>query len=310
MTDEWSTELSALKTELVERVRDMSRPAKPLSTDTSCCLFPRLTVDVVLFDVYGTLFMSEAGDIEAEPGDAQQRAFSRAAGEVGLCFAGEAETAAEQALSAYYRDLGEARVAASQEGVDHPEPDVRDVWYHALCRLARDGMLETPPSRRDVLRLITVLECLDNPVWPMPGLAGMLAGLRRSGHILGIVSNAQFYTPLLFPALMKAEPGELGFDPELCSYSFRHGVKKPSAQLYLPVLDTVQRKYGVAPGSVLMVGNDRLKDIAPAADAGCRTALFAGDRRSLRLRSGESACRGREPDLVLTDLAQLPAAVT
>jgi putative hydrolase of the HAD superfamily len=53
------------------------------------------------------------------------------------------------------------------------------------------------------------------------------------------------------------------------------------------------------------VGNDMLKDIWPAARLGCKTALFAGDRRSLRLREDDERCRELEPDLVVDDLSQL-----
>jgi hypothetical protein len=35
------------------------------------------------------------------------------------------------------------------------------------------------------------------------------------------------------------------------------------------------------------------------------TALFAGDRRSLRLRKDDPSCRLLTPDLVITDLGQL-----
>jgi putative hydrolase of the HAD superfamily len=62
---------------------------------------------------------------------------------------------------------------------------------------------------------------------------------------------------------------------------------------------------GVEPSAVLYVGNDMLKDIHPARSVGFRTALFAGDRRSLRLRQEDSRCRKLSPDLIVTDLGQL-----
>jgi putative hydrolase of the HAD superfamily len=39
---------------------------------------------------------------------------------------------------------------------------------------------------------------------------------------------------------------------------------------------------------------------------GFRTALFAGDRESLRLREDDNRCSEVEPDLVLTKMTQLP----
>jgi putative hydrolase of the HAD superfamily len=50
-----------------------------------------------------------------------------------------------------------------------------------------------------------------------------------------------------------------------------------------------------------------LNDISTASAAGCRTALFAGDRRSLRLREGENTV---EPDMIITGLTELESLIT
>jgi putative hydrolase of the HAD superfamily len=62
---------------------------------------------------------------------------------------------------------------------------------------------------------------------------------------------------------------------------------------------------GIRHDEVLYVGNDMLNDIMPANSVGFRTALFAGDARSLRLREDEPSVRGSTPDLVVTDLLDL-----
>ena len=48
-----------------------------------------------------------------------------------------------------------------------------------------------------------------------------------------------------------------------------------------------------------------LNDIAAAAAVGFCTALFAGDQRSLRLRTNDKRVGNVQPDLVLTELPQL-----
>jgi putative hydrolase of the HAD superfamily len=48
-----------------------------------------------------------------------------------------------------------------------------------------------------------------------------------------------------------------------------------------------------------------LNDIFPAKITGFQTALFAGDKRSLRRRTDDPRCRNLKPDLVVTDLGQL-----
>lgn len=64
-------------------------------------------------------------------------------------------------------------------------------------------------------------------------------------------------------------------------------------------------KWSISPGSTLYVGNDMLNDIHPAKSVGFQTALFAGDKRSLRIRREHPLCKNISPDLILTDLKQL-----
>jgi putative hydrolase of the HAD superfamily len=48
-----------------------------------------------------------------------------------------------------------------------------------------------------------------------------------------------------------------------------------------------------------------LNDIYPAKNTEFKTALFAGDSRSLRLRQEDKRCEDLLPDIVITDLIQL-----
>jgi putative hydrolase of the HAD superfamily len=60
---------------------------------------------------------------------------------------------------------------------------------------------------------------------------------------------------------------------------------------------------------VLYVGNDMLHDVLPAAAMGFRTALFAGDRRSLRRREGDARVASVTPDVVVLQLRDLLSCV-
>jgi putative hydrolase of the HAD superfamily len=149
----------------------------------------------------------------------------------------------------------------------------------------------------------------------MPGAGATLAALRRGGLPLGIVSNAQFYTPWLFPVHFGAGLRALGFRPRLCAWSYRSRCAKPSASLFRGPLRSLQRR-GIPASATLVVGNDRRNDIDPAVRLGCRTALFAGDARSYRPREGEAdrlEPPGRSPepaaDLLLAALPQLLEAL-
>jgi putative hydrolase of the HAD superfamily len=150
------------------------------------------------------------------------------------------------------------------------------------------------------------LEQATNPVSEMPGAAEVIRGLSSAGIAVGLVSNAQFYTVPVLEECFGASLTEISIDPELCRFSYQDRRAKPDPVLFESVRDRLIG-HGVSPERVLFVGNDVRNDLEPAIAAGFRTALFAGDARSLRLR-------GRSPDdcgadVILTHLRQLSQVV-
>ena len=136
----------------------------------------------------------------------------------------------------------------------------------------------------------------------MPDAQPVIEELHRRGLVLGIVSNAQFYTPLLFEAFFLQSTEQLGFDPDLSFFSYQHRQAKPGTWLYEQLVDALAARE-LDPAQILYIGNDALKDIHPAAQLGFRTALFAGDERSLRLREDHKDLL--PPDAVITKLRQI-----
>jgi putative hydrolase of the HAD superfamily len=178
------------------------------------------------------------------------------------------------------------------------------VWRDCLHDLARTGALEASAKTLDIQLIAVEYEFRTNPCWPMPDVLECLSRLRAAGITLGIVSNAQFYTREMFRGLLHEYPEALGFDPAVQFYSYRYRRAKPDPFLYRLAKVALVKK-GISAQNILYVGNDMRNDIQPAAYVGFRTALFAGDRRSLRRRSDDERVRGLEPDLVLTSLAAL-----
>ncbi len=275
---------------LIERIRALSRPLEPRPTAVAARLVPLPDVRAVLFDIYGTLFISAAGDIGTGLAVDGDSAFKAALEAVGLPPKGGAELLT-RAIEAEH-----ARKRAA--GIDHPEVDIVAIWATVLERLGLSA------SEATLRRLALEYELRVNPVWPMPGLAETIDALRRRGLRLGVVSNAQFFTPLLFPAFLGRSLEALGFDPALCFYSWRVGIAKPSRRLYDLAAAELTRQ-GIEPRRVLYVGNDRRNDIWPADRVGFRTGLFAGDARSLRLREDDPRCRDVQPTCVFKSLPQI-----
>ena len=182
------------------------------------------------------------------------------------------------------------------EGTDFPEVDIVEIWRQVLG----SGL----PAGFSVEAFAIDYEFMANPVYPMPHLMETLGALGDRGVIMGIISNAQFFTPLLFPWFLGKPLAALGFIPDLVFFSHDQGVAKPSPRLFQMAVHRLEG-LNIAPQEVLYVGNDMRNDILPASGMGLATALFAGDARSLRMRADHRACVALEPDLVVTDLAQL-----
>jgi putative hydrolase of the HAD superfamily len=102
---------------------------------------------------------------------------------------------------------------------------------------------------------------------------------------LGILSNAQFYTPIDLTLYLRDQTGneidDMGelFDPELIFYSFEYAMAKPSRLLFRKLFDALY-ELQVLPSQTVFVGNDLAADIRPAGEAGMKTALFTGDDQS------------------------------
>lgn len=278
---------------------------EPRPTGQSPVLWRLPNIRAVLFDVYGTLLVSDSGEVGTTPEAACQEAMGGAFQSLGF----RHERLAAEGVRLLLEAIAHSHQRSRQQGVECPEVDIVEVWRQVVARLAAAGLLDPTGWSDDRLRRLAIeYEGRANPVWPMPGLRDCLARLDQKGLILGIISNAQFYTPRLFPALLGVGSQSLGFDPDLQYYSYQYGQAKPGRALHEMAAAALAER-GIEPGGVLYVGNDRLNDVYPSVQVGFRTALFAGDARSFRPRHGDPHLAGVSPDLLLTELAELDGCV-
>jgi putative hydrolase of the HAD superfamily len=212
------------------------------------------------------------------------------------------------AEDAYFATIEEHHARRRSAGIAYPEVEIRDVWRAVVQALRDRGSVDRDVDPEDLERLALDYELAVNPTWPMPEAVDTLQALSAALPV-GVVSNAQFFTPLLFPALTGRSLEELGVDPELCVFSFRSGEAKPSPSLFEPALGTLARRHGVAKDEVLYIGNDMLNDMWAATEHGMRACLFAGDKRSVRLRENHEVVRRVRPDVVVTSLGTIPRLI-
>lgn len=246
-------------------------------------------IQCVLFDIYGTLFISGSGDI----GIAKRETRNKKTLEI-LFHKYHINKSVDVVLAELFSSIERSHAVLIKKGIDYPEIEIDRIWSEILG----NDDLET------VRDFASEFELIVNPVYPMPNLKKTLTALRSKKKVLGIISNAQFFTPEMFVWFFGSRPEALGFQPELLLYSYRHGYAKPSGFLFeLAAQKLLARK--IRTDRVLYVGNDMRNDIYPAKMAGMKTALFAGDQRSLRLRETEENCRHLSADIIITDLVQL-----
>jgi len=249
---------------------------------------------MIAFDVYGTLLTSAAGEIGVT--ERRERPFFNTTRRLGLPedLAGAVEERYHEIIHAMH-----ARDRSPERQV--PEVEIRHVWRAVTERFLDSRTINELERIPDFWERIAIEHELDaNPTWEMPGASETIASLRALGLDLAIVSNAQFYTPLVFTAVFGDTPRNLGFSTAI--WSFEMGIAKPDPNVFARFLQEIAP---IPPQSVLYVGNDMRNDVSAAARHGIRTALFAGDARSLRLREDDASLSAISPDAVLSDLRQV-----
>lgn len=254
-------------------------------------------IRAVLFDVYGTLLVSQTGDISVNQRVEQHNA-ANAHSELLLWL--NQHYSLEDLV---YQQIREQHAIAKRQGVNYPEVDIIKIWQLILARcLSKEQQKIWPLTLQVIAPLAMEYELLVNQAGLMPQLRSTFAVLKQAKLPLGIVSNAQFYTPLTLEGLCCASLAELGFDERLCSWSYEQSIGKPAVEIFKPPLLQLER-LGIQADEVLFVGNDLKKDIAPAQQMGMQTVLFVGERRSLRYYPDANG--QIRPNCYITSLDQL-----
>ena len=246
-------------------------------------------IKAIFFDLYGTLFISRSGDISmAKKESPQTEKFDKLLQKFGI------KKGPQTVLKQFFTAIENQHELLKRKGVDFPEVEIDQIWMRVL----ENDDLET------VRTFAIEFELIANPVYPMPHLEKMLSVCRDSNILMGIISNAQFYTPYLFNWFLDSSPENLGFHPDLILYSYKFGYAKPSTFMFQVAADKL-KNMDVPTHSAIYFGNDMLNDIYAAKKAGFKTGLFAGDARSLRLRENDPECKDLSADIVITDLSQI-----
>ncbi len=297
-----STHLSKKKeSHLRNQINEIVVPKNPIDTGVQ----PRLTslpgIRAVLFDVYGTILISGFEPTRDDERNDQEQAVKETWDALGVTYRPPAPA---EAIELMHETIGKVHLQKRNQGIDHPEVDIISVWTDILINLQRQGLISGFDTSLIPDFITGFVSRYDNP-WLMPGLEETLETIQNQNLKTGIISNSQFYTPLTLEALTNKTIEEMGFNPNLLFWSYAEDIAKPSVRFYEIAKSRLSDDFGIQPEEVLFVGNDMLNDVYPAQEAGFKTALFAGDERSLRLREDDERCKNIAPDIQVTHLLQI-----
>lgn len=291
-------------TNLHQRFKELSKPLQKKATEAEPFLKKLNGIRVIAYDFYGTLFISGVGDIGVDDGNLDSSIFLDILNGADIQI--RSTVAADKGFEIYNTVVKRFIDILKRKGIEYPEPDIRDVWAEVLQIMKSEDLVAFDDNPL-LYKIISVeFESRINPVWPMPGVKKTLQHFKKLEIPQGIISNSQFYTPIVLEALTDSSLSELGFHPNLLHWSFEEQMKKPGLTFYRNYLKKLTAfNSALKAEQVLYIGNDILKDVWPAHTVGMKTALFAGDSRSLKWRKEDPRCKDLNPDLVITELSQL-----
>lgn len=288
---------------LVERIRELTNPITPHRIDHKTKFQTLNDIRCVALDFYGTMFISDAGDIGIDEEQKENSVyFTESLSNTGFTILND--DAGQKGVELFEEEIESTITAARNKGIDYPEPDVRTVWFDVLRRLMEEEYISGDLTKESAKYFGIEFEFRINQIWPVPSLAEFLQSLLREDLSLGIISNSQYYTPIAFEAFLDSRPDEFGFNPNLLIWSYKSGRKKPSIHFYEEFVDAAEKE-DIEPREVLYVGNDIRKDIEPAKELGMKTALYVGDSRSIRHTHDELQKEKFQADLIVEELHQI-----
>ncbi|MBD3421547.1 MAG: HAD hydrolase-like protein [Chitinivibrionales bacterium] len=205
---------------------------------------------------------------------------------------------------------------AIKKGVLFPEVKIEEVWQVIVLMLRRNGYHKPGNIAGEDSDLAKCLAFFYNfhalGRGLFPDVVDALQKLKSMNIKLGIVSNAQFYSPLDLTLFIRDQSKDRYddylelFSPDLCVFSFEEGMSKPNQRLFRKLYNALYELH-ILPQQTVFVGNDLAADIQAAQQAGMNAALFTGNKHSTFMHE---LCDRVIPDITFDTWADFPSLVS
>ena len=298
----------------------------PATTDVSpAAIAPRQgdlpPVKAVLWDVYGTLCSLDYGDMEKtlQWDDILQPSARATIEEFNL---GEslrrrfpdAEPGAKL-VELLLEQINHSHQASRDKGIEHPEVVIERIWQHILepCRRAGFAPCRAEPELHTAYRVAYFFDASLQKMALFDGMASCLWAFKEAGIVQGIISNAQFYTPIRLRRLLRLALDQPDFELDdvftesLVLFSHELGFSKPNPGGFRIAVKALGERH-ITPAETLYIGNDMLNDMTAAQQAGLGAVLFAVDDQVI-LREDDPRCRDTQPDGVVHHASQISGLI-
>ncbi len=291
-------------------------PPKPEAPKATAYLKPLPGVRAVAWNIYGTLLRIADGDLlfEVPQPLRMQIALEKVDAEFNMWNHMYRKPVApwKYLLEQYQKLLERQQMAATKVKGDVPEVSSSQIWRQILAQLEEKDYQYDVEFYGDMDQLSEKVAYFFHA--SLQGLEAAPNALRAletvaAGHLhQGLLADGQSFTLVQLLRCLGAQGklpplGDL-FQPDLIGLSCQVGVRKPSKTLFQAFQQRAGEN-GLAPDEVLYVSSRLDQDLAVAKAFGMSTALYAGDKLSLKATKEEIANPKLRPDRLLTDLAQI-----
>lgn len=273
-------------------------------------------IKAVTWNVYGTLLRITDGELVLLPAQQirMQVALEKTIHEFNMWQSMTRKSGAPwEHLFAQYKDvLQEMQLTAPAKKGDIAQVNSGRLWRKLISRLEQKDYQYDADFYGDADEYAEKVSyffhsCLQG-VAEMDNAAVVVRGVAEAGIAQGLLSDGQAFTltQLLRAFQASTKLPSLGrlFAAGCVVLSHDVGVKKPSRTLFNAAADAFTQ-HGIGPSEVLYISSRMPDDLTVAKQAGFRTALFAGDKNSLRASTEELLNTDLRPDRLLTELTQI-----
>lgn len=218
----------------------------------------------------------------------------------------------EYMLSQYRNILEDQQISSKVPKGEKAEIDAQEIWKRLIVRLQKNEYTFDESFYGSLddfsLKVAYFFHSSLQGQQAMPEVLSTFCQLAERGKKVALFADAQPFT-LVQVLRGLGSQGTLPplsdlFSQDCFCFSYREGVRKPSASLYQKLINRFEQ-LGISPQEILHVGTRIGDDLAIAKNLGMKTALFAGDSLSMLVSKEEVRNPDTKPDRLITKLSQL-----